>query len=585
MSTEKRLPVADRRQTRRAFWRAFRQEKGLVAVAFLFNALSTGAAIVAPLYLGYIVDDIAAGASMSTVDDKAVVLLASIAVSAVFTWLGTWALGMLGERISAYLRERFIDSSLALPLSVAEAGGTGDLLTRTVNDVPLVAFLFRDGLNRVAFNGMKAAAYLGAMLWLSPLLTLCLLASVPISWAGMRWYLKRARDGYLKERASEAEVSEVLTGTAEGARTTESYGLQRRRTAVAEESVGNFYRANRYTLYLRSWMFPTLDASYPLSTAAVLLLGGYLYFQGSVSLGVVATCAILSRQISYPIDSILMWIEGLQKAFAALSRVEGVLVMSEDEPEYGRPLPSEGTVEIAGAHYAYGDGPDVVSDVTMSIAAGEHLAVIGPSGAGKSTLARLVAGIDHPRAGEIRVGGTDLAEMPMSARRRLVTLVTQDNHVFHTSIRDNLRLAAPHAGDDDLKEALATVGAEWFDDMPDGLDTVVGGTERELDAAAAQHLSLARVVLADPVVVILDEATSMLNPQSARTAEQSLGQVLEGRTVIAIAHRLHTAHDADRIAVMEEGRLTEIGTHDELLEREGAYSSLWHTWLGDRAAV
>jgi ABC-type multidrug transport system fused ATPase/permease subunit len=213
---------------------------------------------------------------------------------------------------------------------------------------------------------------------------------------------------------------------------------------------------------------------------------------------------------------------------------------------------------------------------------GERLAVVGPSGAGKSTLGRLLAGIHPPRTGHVSVGGVPLVELPLEDLRRHVVLVTQEHHVFVGSLAENLLLARPDAQLAELRDALAVVDAlAWVDGLSHGLDTKVGSGGHSITPAQAQQIALARIVLADPHTLVLDEATSLLDPRAARHLERSLGAVLAGRTVVAIAHRLHTAHDAHRVAVVDGGRITELGSHDELMASGGAYAELWHSWRAD----
>jgi ATP-binding cassette subfamily C protein len=238
-------------------------------------------------------------------------------------------------------------------------------------------------------------------------------------------------------------------------------------------------------------------------------------------------------------------------------------------------------IEVRGVRYAYDRGGEVLRGVDLTVRPGERLAVVGPSGAGKSTLCRLLAGVDAPGSGTVTVGGVPVAALGPERLRRQVVLVTQEHHVFHGTVRQNLLLAEPSADDREVWRALAAVGADgWVAGLPGGLDCVLGAGGRVTDGSQAQQLALARVVLADPHTLILDEATALLDPASARSTERALAAVLSGRTVIAIAHRLHTAHDADRVAVMEDGRLTELGRHEDLVAAGGTYAALWHSWHG-----
>jgi ABC-type multidrug transport system fused ATPase/permease subunit len=235
-------------------------------------------------------------------------------------------------------------------------------------------------------------------------------------------------------------------------------------------------------------------------------------------------------------------------------------------------------------HYAYRSGHDVLHGMSLDLRPGERIAVVGPSGAGKSTLGRLLGGIHPPRSGRVTVGGADLVGLPLEDMRREVALVTQEHHVFLGTVRDNVTLGRSDADDAAVRRALQAVDAlPWVDALPAGLDTEVGGDGLALGVAQAQQLALARIVLVDPHTLVLDEATSLLDPGSARHLERSLAAVVEGRTVVAIAHRLHTAHAADRVAVVEDGRISELGSHDELLAVGGSYAALWSAWTDDSA--
>ncbi|MCC3765408.1 ABC transporter ATP-binding protein/permease [Glycomyces sp. TRM65418] len=570
------LPVAEPDRVRRAFTALLRSERARVGFAITLRVAAAGASTAAPLLMGRMIDALAAGQGVEDVDVLALGMAAAIVLAVALTWAASYTANRVGERLSARLRERFVERVLQLPLHTAEQAGSGDLMTRTSVDVPEGGNLIRDVLPRAMVAILTALVYVVAMMFVNAILAACMVLAIPLIAIGARWYLKRARAGYLRQARAESRAGEALAATADGARTAELYRLTDARIASGDATIAGHWAANKYTLYLRSVYFLTLESSYVLPASAVLVLGGALYFNGTVSLGEVATCAVLARQVMTPLNFLLMMVERLQRGFASLARVEGVAMIDAEEAAGTTAAPADGTVELRGVTFAYPTGSDVLHDVDLRIPAGERLAVVGPSGAGKSTIARLVSGTDTPKAGRVTIGGVDVATLPLGERRGHVTLVTQEHHVFTATLRDNLTLAKPDAADAELRAALDAVGATWATD----LDLELGGTAKPLDAAAAQQIALARIVLADPDVVILDEATAMLDPRAARDTERALAAVLKGRTVIGIAHRLHTAHDADRIAVVEAGRLVELGSHTELLEADGPYAGLWRSWHG-----
>jgi ABC-type multidrug transport system fused ATPase/permease subunit len=328
--------------------------------------------------------------------------------------------------------------------------------------------------------------------------------------------------------------------------------------------------------------FPTVEGAFALAVAATLAWSGWLAINGHVSIGAATTVTLYVVQINDPLDRIVSWLDELQIGQTSLARLVGVSVVKDDRPTEG-PEPTNETITVEDVHYAYRVGHDVLRGVSITIRPGERLAIVGPSGAGKSTIGRLLAGIDAPRSGSVRVGEVELAQMPLADLRRHVALVTQEHHVFIGSVRDNLALARPEASDEQITSALEAVDAlEWVSHLPEGLHTELGTTGTPITPAQAQQLALARLVLSDPHTLVLDEATALLDPRAARHLERSLHAVLHGRTVIAIAHRLHTAHDADRVCVVVDGRVAELGTHDELVAMQGEYAALWRSWRNEK---
>ncbi|SEE50798.1 ATP-binding cassette, subfamily C [Streptomyces sp. 3213] len=575
------LPIAERAEVRRAAGRLIRVDRRAFAVVLVVNALAAAAGLAGPWLLGRIVDEVRAGAGVGVVDRLALVI---VVCSLAQLLLARWARYVgyrFGERTLARVREGFVDRALALPASVVERAGTGDLTARGTSDVATVGTTLRDVAPELLVCSVQALFVMGAVFALDPLLGLFgVLGLTPVGLA-LRWYLRRARDGYLAEGAANSEVAEILTATASGARTVEAFRLQEQRVAASRDTLRTAMRSRLYTLYLRTVFFPAVEMTYTIPVAGVLLVGGWLHGRGEVGLGAVVSAALYLRQFAEPLDQILMRVEQLQSSGASFARVEGLARAPRAESDGDAPAPADDRIDVTGVRYAYERGGEVLHGVDLSVRPGERLAVVGPSGAGKTTLSRLLAGVDAPTEGTVTVGGVPVSGLSPETLRRQVVLVTQEHHVFLGSVRENLLIAEPAATDEELWAALSAVGAEeWVRELPDGLNTPLGADGRATDGSQAQQLALARVVLADPHTLILDEATALLDPATARHTERALAAVLEGRTVIAIAHRLHTAHDADRVAVMENGLLTELGPHEELVAAGGAYAALWHSWHG-----
>ncbi|MFG2331487.1 ABC transporter ATP-binding protein [Streptomyces sp. NPDC048604] len=574
------LPVGTTATVRGYVRELLRRHRRAFVLLVSVNAVAVVASMVGPYLLGGLVERLADGERELHLTYTVGLFAAALVVQAVFVRLVRLHGAMLGEEMLADLREDFLVRSVGLPPSVLERAGTGDLLSRITTDVDRLSNAMREAVPQLAIGVVWGGLLIGGLTLTAPPLALAVVIAAPLLIVGCRWYFKRAGAAYRSEAAGYAAVSAALAETVDAGRTIEAHRLGAGRVALSDRRIKQWTAWERYTLFLRTVLFPVVNLTHMLVLGSVLMLGGAFVLNGWMTVGQLTTGALLAQMLVDPIGIVLRWYDELQVAQVSLARLVGV---RDIEPAAGDDAvrPEGRAVRADEVHFGYRAGVDVLHEVSLAVAPGSRLALVGPSGAGKSTLGRLLAGIYAPRTGTVTLGAAELARMPAERVREHVALVNQEHHVFVGSLRDNLLLARTGAEDAELWAALGAVDADaWARALDDGLDTEVGSGGLALSPAQAQQIALARLVLADPHTLVLDEATSLLDPRAARNLERSLSRVLDGRTVVAIAHRLHTAHDADVIAVVEDGRITELGSHTALVTADGAYAALWHSWHG-----
>ena len=576
---ERGWPVADNAAVREFFGRLLRERRRIFTAMVVLNALAAATGLLIPRLLGGLIDRTVSGASSpATVTSLAAVILAVVGAQALFTFAGQSISTLFGQDLLASAREYVVGVILRLPLGRVEGASTGDLITRVTRDVGTMSRAAQYGLPMAIISLLTVCLSIAAMLLNSVFLALPALLLIAVSMIQVRRYLRRAQYCYITEGATYSQINTTLTETVEGARTVEAIGLADLRLRSGDDDIAISAQAERYGLTLRNLLFAVIDISFNAPRVIIVLVGAFGYMRAWVTLGQITAAVLYAEALTGPLDRLVGEIDRLQVGVASTSRLLGIAQVQPDRIP-GDQRPDGPDLVGVDLRFAYREGHDVLHGIDLQLRTGERLAVVGPSGSGKSTLGRLLAGINRPRTGSVSIGGVELTELPLELLRTEVALVTQEHHVFVGSVRDNILLAREESDDETVWAALGAVGsAAWVRRLPAGLDTRVGSGNQSLTPAQAQQVALARLIIADPHTLVLDEATSLIDPRTARTLEGSVNALMLGRTVVAIAHRLHTAHDADRIAVVIDGRITELGSHQELVELDGEYAALWHAW-------
>jgi ABC-type multidrug transport system fused ATPase/permease subunit len=576
---ERGLPVAERTAVVSFVGGMLSRRRLLVATLLALHALAALAGLAVPRILGYLVDEAAEPATLAArLNGLVLAVVGVVIVQAAATFFALLASVVFGQALLAEAREYVVRTVLRLPLGKVESASSGDLVTRVTRDVGTMSESVRYGLPEAVIAGMTALLTIVAMLLNSVLLSVPLLLTTPLVVVGGWRYIARAPKGYITEGGSYSEINSTLTETVEGARTIEAIGLQAKRIERGDGDVAVASQAERYTMALRNILFGLLGLAYDTPLVILLLVGGWGYVNGWVTLGQITAATLYLQALIDPLERLVRNLDRLQIGIASTTRLLGIAAVPQDR-EPGDRLPADTRVSARDVRFAYREGRDVLHGVDLDLRPGERLAIVGPSGSGKSTLGRLLSGVNGPRTGSVTVGGVEAIRLPLEVLRTEVALVTQEHHVFAGTVRDNIILAREDSPDQRVVESLRTVDAwDWVERLPQRLDTKLGSGNLALTPAQAQQIALARLVVADPHTLVLDEATSLIDPRTARHLEGSMAALLEGRAVVAIAHRLHTAHDADRIAVVIDGRIAELGSHEELVSARGEYASLWRAW-------
>jgi ATP-binding cassette subfamily B protein len=579
------------RASMREVWREtrdlLRSVQGLYLAAAAAVIVSTLITLAGPALVRYAVDHGIAKHDRYPLDVAALVILGLAVAKPFVVRAQTLLAATASERFLNRLRRAAFDKLQALPLGFFEQERTGVLVSRLTSDVQALDEFLREALIEVVGSGLQIVLTVAVLAVLSPTLAVVSLVALPVLIASSWAFHHSAGRAYHAIRDRVAETLTALQEGLSGVRVVQAFRRERRTIDAykphSRAQIGAWRRAS----FVNIRLFTMIPLAQTVALVAVLLVAASMYRHGSISEGTIAAYVLYLVQLFDPIARFSEWLGEFRQGLAALGKVVGLLQTENAvaEREHAVDLPADGALELRDVTFGYGGGTPVVKGVSLRLEAGEHVALVGVTGAGKSTLAKLLTRQYDPQQGAIALGGVDLRDAALEPLRRRIVMLPQEGHLFSGTLADNDRLADPGAPDEAVRHALEQIGArERFESLPDGIHTDVQTRGVRLSAGERQLVGIARVALADPAVIVLDEATSSLDPATEAAVERALAAVVEGRTVIIIAHRLSTAERADRVVVMDGGRVVEVASHDELVAQGERYARLWASWRAGVAA-
>ena len=554
--------------------------KKTIAAALAFTSLSTLGVVLGPVILRWGIDSGITPGDSSVLRNAVIVFLAITAMSYLAARQQFILINRAGEGFLRALRVRVFDHIQKQSLAFFDRNKSGVLVARMTADIESMGELVQWGLLQFVMAILLVFFALILAFVMSWQLALVGLLVMPIIIVASRKFQRDSNAAYLDVREQIGQTLSSLQEGIAGVRVIQAYGREAEQRRRFERSNRDLYDSHLHSVRVSTWYFGLVESAGVFATALIVGVGGWLFTRGDVTIGTIIAVVLLFAQLFEPVQQLSQLYNSVQSSAASLSKLFGILDTVPEIEDGAEELPRNGELVVDRVGFRYPETEAaVLSDVSITVADGERLALVGPTGAGKSTLAKLMARLYDPTEGTIVFGGIDLRDATLASLRHRVVVVPQEGFLFGGTIADNVRIARADASDDDVRSAFAAIGALGrFEEFPEGIHTEVRERGSRLSAGERQLVSLARAALVDPAVLVLDEATSNLDPGTEFIVERALDALMKGRTTIVVAHRLSTIQRADRIGVIDGGRLVELGNHGELVAQGGRYAALAAAW-------
>ncbi len=550
-------------------------------IAMVLLVAWTGTILAGPFLVRRAIDDGIRAGDRTILNTSVIGYLVAAGLGYVLYRAAIVTLATVGEHFLRDLRRTVFDRLLKQSMSFFDREKTGVLVSRMTSDIDSLSELVQFGLLMFTAAALQLIGTTVALFLLSWQLMLICLVSIPVVGLASVKFQRDSNRAYLDVRDGIGSTLSALQEGISGVRIVQAFAREEVQADQFAATNNDLYRAHMKSVKVAAWYLPIIEFAGTATTAVSIGVGGWFVSEGRLSIGTVVAFILLLQGLFEPVQQLSQLFNLVQSATASLAKLFGLIDEPVDvgEPTSPVPLPPTGDLVLDDVRFSYGTGPEVISGVDLTIANGERIAFVGPTGAGKSTLAKLAVRFYDPTHGSVSYGGVDLRTASTSDLRSRILVVPQEGHLFSGTIGDNIAIARPGTSEADVLQALDRIGLlSWLEQFPEGLDTEVREGGSRLSAGERQIVSLARAALMDPAVLVLDEATSSLDPGTEQIIEGAMESLMQNRTVIAIAHRLSTSQRCDRVAVVADGGVAELGTHDALVAQGGRYAALFDAW-------